>query len=311
MNAMPSARLLLFAALGAGAMWAPAPAPQPVFSVDVLVTDAQDRPVPGLTREDFEILAGGDAREVQSVAVGRTPLDIILLMDLTASLSATLQRRDLEEDVERALIDALQDGERLRVGGFARRVILTNPLTPDRRRLRTELRTAMSHRREELYGPSPIWDATWQAIESFPETDARRAVILITDGRATGNVHGVEDLALAAMLRGAAIHIVGQDLEVHITQSAVSAVAVRPGNVLGWLSDVTGGRFISATALGERPAGPLTDILASLRQTYTLTFAAPALDGAPHELEVRVKRPDVKVRARSMYGGRASEPGKS
>jgi len=301
---VPSATCLtLLAALAAGQLLPPVPAAKRIVSVDVFVSDGQDGAVSDLTRNDFEIVAAGRKRDVLTAEVGRTPLDIVLLLDVTASMSASLQRNVLEDDVERAVIHGLADGERLRFGGFARRLILTTSLTADPRRLRTDLRTAMTHRREELYGPSPIWDHTWRAIESFPHSGARRAIILITDGRATGNARGVDDLALAAMLHGVALHIVGQDLEVHITRDEVSSVAVRPGNVLGWLAEVTGGRFISATALGESPAGPLSAIFATLRQTYTLTFEAPALDGGPHQLEVRVGRANVKVRARSLYAG--------
>lgn len=281
----------------------PAQTTTALASVDVLAIDAEGAPVSMLKKEDFRIVADGHERNIVSLTPAKKPLDIVLLLDLTASMSATLTRDLIEEDTETAVIDALQEGERLRIGGMSSRLVLNSGLSSDRRRLHNELRTAMSHRREDLYGPSPIWDSTYRAIESFPESGSRRAIILVTDGRATGNTRSIEDVAMAAILRRVSINIVGQDLEYRFNQSPTTAVAVRPGNALQWLADVTGGRFISATALLVRPAVPLTAILAGLRHSYTLTFEAPAIDDKPQKLEVRVQRPNLKVHARHLYGG--------
>lgn len=281
----------------------PAQATKPLVSVDVLVIDAEGAPVSSLAKEDFRIVADEQDRNIVSLTPAKKPLDIVLLLDLTASISATLTRDQIEEDTEKAVIDALQEGEQLRIGGISSRLVLNPGLSSDRRRLRNELRNALSHRREELYGPSPIWDSTYRAIESFPESGSRRAIILVTDGRATGNARSIEDVAMAAFRRRVSINIVGQDLEYRFNQSPTTAVAVRPGNALQWLADVSGGRFISATALLVRPAVPLTAILAGLRNTYTLTFEAPAIDDKPQKLEVRVQRPKLKVHARHLYGG--------
>jgi hypothetical protein len=39
----------------------------------------------------------------------------------------------------------------------------------------------------------------------------------------------------------------------------------------------------------------------SLHRQYLLAYVAPEHDGALHHLEVRVRRPDVSVRARAGY----------
>ena len=274
----------------------------PVVSVDVLVTTADGTPVPALRAEDFELVTGAYTPPIVSFAVGKQPLTIVFLVDVSASVTARLPRDVLEEDVEKALIDVLQAGEQLRIGGFGKEIVLNSGLSSNRRQLRGELRSAISHRREDLFGPSPIWDATYQAIESFPPTEGRRVLILLTDGRATGNVHSVEEVARAAAQNGIAIHIVGQDREYQLRQDATTAVAVRPGNALRWLADVTGGQFISGMTWRERgPARALTQIMTGLRQTYTLAFEAPVADGRLHPLEVRVRRANVKVRGRSLY----------
>ena len=57
---------------------------------------------------------------------------------------------------------------------------------------------------EQDGGPSPIWDAMSRAAASLAERDGDRIVLLITDGRASGNVLGFDDAlnhALAAGLR--------------------------------------------------------------------------------------------------------------
>ena len=284
----------------AGVLQVPQPA-GPLVSVDVLVTGADGAPVSGLGKKDFIIVTDAVQRPIVSFTVGKQPLSMLLLLDVTSSVTAKLSRDDLEEDVEEALIDGLNAGERLRIGGFARHLVLNSGLSSNRRQLRNELRAAISHRREDLFGPSPIWDSAYRAIESLPATDGRRALILLTDGRATANVHSIEDVAMMATQHGVAVHIVGQDLQYQIRQDANTALIVRSGNALRWLAAVTGGQFISAIDLQEGPATALTAILAGLRQTYTLTFEAPVADGRVHALEVQVLRANGQIRARNMY----------
>ena len=45
-----------------------------------------------------------------------------------------------------------------------------------------------------------------------------------------------------------------------------------------------------------------------LRSQYLVAFAPEALDGKPHRLDVRVKRPGVTVRARKSYLAAAEAP---
>ena len=52
--------------------------------------------------------------------------------------------------------------------------------------------------------------------------------------------------------------------------------------------------------VGRMMAGLVDD----LHRTHTLGVAAPALDGGLHTLDVRVRRPGLKVRARQRYVAR-------
>jgi hypothetical protein len=74
----------------------------------------------------------------------------------------------------------------------------------------------------------------------------------------------------------------------------------RPGTTIVRLAEETGGGYVEL-----RPATDLnatfTAVMEELHRQYVLGFVPATLDGKEHRLEVRVKRPGAKVRARRSY----------
>ena len=299
------------------------PAEGPRITIDVGVDMAQFGAVPRLEAADFEIRTAGREVPISSLTVNRQPLRIVLLLDVTASVSKRYDRGDFEEEIRKLFIDSLQPGEEARIGGFAEALKISPGFSSDPRVLRKALDTAFSHRKESTYGPSAIWDHTYAVVDELANVEGRRAIILFTDGRSTANRHSIHDLAERCIQAGVSIHVLSYDRQVYIQQDATSAVVVRPRNPLLWLAEVTGGRLLGPSETGKvdvaglnldqilknlkdagKIIGPgtlLGELLAGLRRVYTLEFPAPVADGKFYALDVRVKRTDATVRAPRAY----------
>ena len=296
-------------------------------TIDVSVDLAQFGALPRLEAADFEVRTGGREVPVSSLTINRQPLKVVLLLDMTASISKRYDKGDFEEEVRKLFIDNLQPGEQARIGGFAQDLHLSRSFSSDPRALRKALDAALSHKEETTYGPSPIWDHTYTVVEELAALDGRRAIILFTDGRATGNRRSIHDLAERCIQAGVSLNVLSYDRQVYIRQDDTTAVVVRPRNPLLWIAEVTGGRLLGPSDTGQidvtgmnldqmlksfkdagKVIGPATligELLAGLRRVYTLEFPAPIADGKFYTLDVRVKRTDATVRAPRAYQARS------
>ena len=113
------------------------------------------------------------------------------------------------------------------------------------------------------------------------QASGRRAVVLVTDGRASGNRQGPEESGARAIAAGVIVSVVGEDWEMTLRQDGQTGVIVRPGAALEWIANATGGLYVQDNATPTAPGPILGRLLADLQERYTLGFAAPVRDGKP------------------------------
>ncbi len=301
------AHLIALAACVAFVLAATAAAPPvsqraPLVLLDVAVEGPDGKTVTGLTRDDFEIVADGAARPVESFAAGREqPLSLVLLLDASASLEFMVERKVLRAAIEKWFVGRLAPQDRVQVGSFAKQISIGPALAGNPRALLAAVRTALDPRDADTLGPSPIWDAVDAAVAALAQASGRRAVVLVTDGRGTGNRQGPEESGARAIAAGVVVNVVGEDWEMTLRQDATSGVRVRPGVALEWIANATGGLYVHDGATPSAPGPILERVLADLHERYTLGFTPPVRDGTAHALEVHVKRPGVTIRTRRSY----------
>ena len=80
----------------------------------------------------------------------------------------------------------------------------------------------------------------------------------------------------------------------------VPCVATQPDPHLRQLTDVGGGGYFELKRTADLQS-TFARVADELHRQYLLAFTAPVLDGSMHTLEVRVKNPDLRVRARRSY----------
>jgi hypothetical protein len=169
------------------------------------------------------------------------------------------------------------------------------------------------------FGASPAWDAVDAATAALESQDLRRAIVLVTDGRSTGNVRSLDEAILDAVIASVSVSVVGEEQPQVIRSAGVTIASVYPDRFLRVMADRTGGAYIDLFgpeaneptrvdegATKRRLGRALETLVRDLHRMYTLSFVPPVSDGRMHRLEVRVKKPGVKVRAPQGYRSRES-----
>jgi VWFA-related protein len=290
-------------AAAAGFFSAFALASNPV-SIDVVVTDAKQRPVQNLTAADFELTDSGEIRAVddvrQPVSAGRT--FAIFLDEYHVSAGADTDR--VRAAVSRWIQTQWREGDRAAV---------MKPLDPlDSIALtsdRGEILTAINafQGRKGNFAPRSTFEQNFisrdpatasvsraqvvtSALQALAaklghENDGRKAIILLSEGFASPAARAI---AVAANRRRVSIYSVDPSAN---TESAQ--------DTLRQLSQQTGG-LASINQSDLLPA--LSQSLADLDRYYLLTFSPAAqADGKFHPVEVRLKRAGSQTRARTGY----------
>jgi VWFA-related protein len=280
-------------------------------AVHATVTDGQGRLVPGLEREQFRLLDNGRPVDITVFSNQAQPITVALMLDMSGSMSVRLAR---VRDATDRFIMALAPGDRVRLGTFGWEIGLSPLLTDDKPTLRRVLR-------EELWpgGPTPLWRAMLAAMTSLEGETGRRVVLVLTDGDDNDGYRASRptpaDVRRRAIGEGFMMYAIGMDrsqrtatLARYDSVGGETAREVRPvGLALGGLSDEMV-RVVVETGGGHFELGPDADlgetfarVAAELRHQYLLGFAPAALDGGVHRLEVQVKAPGCRARARKSY----------
>jgi Ca-activated chloride channel family protein len=275
----------------------------PVFraSADVVSVDAavqrDRRPVTGLKPADFELLDNGVPQEISDVSYERLPIDVTLLLDVSASVTgATL------DELGRALRQVRADllpGDRLRLLIFNMRVRrLVDFSQPS-----SSIDEALASVRGA--GSSAVFDSLAVALSTFDAPGRRRLVVLFSDGQDSSSISDVETLLDVARRTTPTVAIIlgspnpERPASLLRTSSSVSRSSV--GALSDQMALETGGIVVPLKP-GENLTSKFHRMLQEFRSSYVLYFTPRGVErtGA-HTLEVRVKRPGVDVRARRGY----------
>jgi Ca-activated chloride channel family protein len=278
-------RTLLFLALIGMASATAGSAQTPSFSsrielirVDALVT-RNGTPVAGLGPDDFEVRDNGVPRKVDLVSFDEIPLNVVLALDMSASLDA--KRLDHLRSAGKMLLNGLKETDQAALVTFSHLVSGGAPLTSDFDHIRAALdETAAS-------GQTSLIDATFTGT-MIGESDVGRSLLLVfSDG-----VDSASWLTADAVLDTAK----RSDIVVYGVE-----VGQRRLSFLRDLSAATGGRLIEIEST-EHLDATFRRILEEFRHRYLISFSPQGVsDGGWHELDVRVKGRGLTVRARPGY----------
>jgi hypothetical protein len=273
---------------------APSSLPSHGIEIHAWVEKADGLPAADLSSADFEVLVDGTKVPIQQLVPRRTAASIIVLID--TSRSAGWERKKLEGHLDE-LISTLGPSARSTIATFGSRNTFP-PFKSGPRDAGDEIRAAMERRDTDGYGASPLWDAVHEAVAILSREPGPRALLLLTDGRATGNYHGLHDAADYAMMHGVSISAVLRHSSQWIRQGGDLAVLVQPGVPIQALTVYTGGMYFTfPEAQDDQARAVFRRVASTLTATHIFSFVPPQFDGLPHRLVIRPTKTYTDVHA--------------
>jgi len=260
-----------------------------VVAVYATVTDGNGRLVPALEQEDFEILDNDKPQAITIFNAEVTPVTVVVMLDTSGSMTANI---DLVKAGAEQFFLRLLPLDRAQLGAFNDKIQVLTGITGDRDELISALRDV------DFGYPTRLWDAVHAGLDSLAGREGRRVVLAFTDGADTASRIGFG--AVLERARTDEVMVYGIGLAGEEPGPGGRPMRTRPDRSLRKIADETGGGYFE---LDHRDllTSTFTRVSEELHSQYILGFAPQVRDGKLHKLELRVKRPGMKARARKSY----------
>lgn len=286
---------LVALALAAGI---PAVAQQPTFrsstqvvSLFATVLDAQNRLVPDLTQDDFQILDNDKPQKLTVFQSENQPITVVVMLDTSGSMTASIQL--LKAAAEQFIMRLLPE-DKGAVGAFNDKIELSAQFSNDRDQLVTEVRDL------DFGNGTRLFDGIAEGLNQLQGVDGRKVVLVFTDGEDTSSRVSRGTIMDRARAEDVMIYAIG-------LQSDFLGQRSKPDSALRRLADETGGGYFELKQTND--LGPtFTRVAQELHSQYVLGFEAQQLDGKVHKLTVKMKQVGMTARARRSYVASAAAP---
>lgn len=260
----------------------------------VVVTDKQGSPISGLTADDFEIKEAGRPQTIKFFNAGdpenAPPLHIGFLLDTSGSMEDDLK------DVRTAAVkflNAMDQAEDITLVDFDTEVRKTTYSGSEFARMIERIRGRKAD------GMTALYDALAVYLSGTADQTGQKVLIMYTDGgdtRSTLTINEVNDLLRASDVT---VYVVGY------LEHQSSSGRINQRMELTRFAAMTGGLALFPTSLKEVDK-MYEKIERELAARYSLGYTSTddRFDGSWRNVEIRLKRPDlknVKLRTRNGY----------
>jgi Ca-activated chloride channel homolog len=266
-----------------------------VVSIFATVTDRDNRLVPDLTRDDFEVLVNDQPQPLVLFENETRPITAVVMLDTSFSMTTNL--KFLKDAAEQFVIRLLPD-DKAKVGAFNDKIEFGGHFTNNRDELVGDLRGLD-------YGNSTrLFDAAAMSLDELVGVQGRRVLVLLTDGEDTDSRSSFKSVMERARNEDVMVYSIGLSSEYF---DGVRVVRSKPDGALRKFAEETGGGYFELKKTTEL-ASTFTRVAQELHSQYALAFVAPRLDNKVHKLTVRLKQPGMNARARKSYLASSGEP---
>jgi Ca-activated chloride channel homolog len=267
-------------------------------SVTVSVRDDRGRVVRNLAKSDFEVIDEGRPSEIRDFFAGDAPVSLALLLDISGSMAVGGNMDRAREAITVATM-ALRNGpDEVALYTFDSELKEVVSFTKDIPKVRNVNLTG------KPWGKTSLFDAIATTARNVAERDNRhRALMVITDGIDTGSRMTAPEVSGIAASIDVPVYLItvvnpvdhiGGEFGVEQTATRVAETAT-----LADLARWTGGDMrVASEPLHTQDA--IEHIFLDLRHQYLITFE-PGTRPGWHALEIRMRKKDLVVRARSGY----------
>ncbi len=328
-----SMRFLLWLVLGCSFVWGQTP---PRFAIQadyirvpVTVFDSNNQLSSLLTQKDFVIFDEGKQRPIVNFVLDKSPLHIVLLLDVSGSLEEEIEEF---KDASLSFAKAFGKEDRIAVVSFSDEPQLLQDWTNKINRLRKALNKLEPGYRTALYD-----SLLFTIKEKLSRVPHKRVIILLTDGLDNESQAGFDEILNLLVENDISLYIVSRTrlVQPQIEESRrVQFLNKVMKNVLNddenfvdvyfreketamrHLAESSGGRVLFPTKL-EELTGTYRQVAEELKTQYVLTFRPPAeSDLKFRSIRVECLKPVRKLYYRQQYywdaarGGRTGKDGK-
>jgi Ca-activated chloride channel family protein len=315
-NVATLAAAVAFAAAPAFAQEAAAPQqpPAPTFrsgsalvALNVTVQDRGSKFIQGLQPGDFVVYEDGVKQNVEFFESTRVPVDLIVLIDTSASMRDKLS---IVHDAASGFMKTLRPEDRGAVVSFANSVSVLQSLTADQSLIQQAIRGTHAG------GNTSLNNAIYIALKQFglsAQADGevrRQAIVVLSDGADTSSLVSFDEVVNLARRMGVSIYTVS----LQAPANARSVVLSRPDEEAASYALKTLARETGAQSFFPAPGGlrqVYASIAAELASQYSIGYVPvnPALDGRFRRVNVQVvTRPQLFSRTRLGYIAAALVP---
>jgi Ca-activated chloride channel family protein len=286
-----------------------------LVNVPVMVTDSRGGSVLGLKSKDFSLYDDGVRQPLAFFAAAAEPIRIALLLDTSKSTATVLDRI---RKAAVSFLDQLRPQDQAMVISFDSEVHVLCRFGSEI----AELKRAIRGAGVGAYVGTKMRDAAVLAADRYLRAgQARKAMVLLTDGQDFGSSASPDDMIEAMLNAGIVVYPVFYAVDrrelikklfgVTLSKNAVGAAEWEKDEqeaaaLLRRVADESAGTFFRSDMTDLKQT--FVRVAEELRHQYLLAFYPdPArIDGTPHALRVDMLRPDIMARARRSYHATAS-----
>jgi Ca-activated chloride channel family protein len=273
-----------------------------LVSLNVTVVGPDSRPIAGLTADQFDVFEDGIRQDVEVFAAGEMPLDVVLLVDASASMAPSMA---LVQRAAVRFVQALRPHDRGAVMTISSGVRLLQTFSSDHTALTRAIKSTAPA------GKTPLYAAIYVAIQQLDkvrrsyQAPRRQALVVLSDGHDTGTGLGFDDLISIVRRQTVAIYTVAPrppEVMARHRELVFGESTHEQDYELRELATETGGRAFFPTAF-HQINGVYDDIATELAHQYSLGYHSSnrKLDETFRRITLRVAAPGVTWRTRAGY----------
>lgn len=262
--------------------------------VPVTITDAMNRPVTGLDRDNFQLFENKQPQEIKNFSAEDTPVSIGIIMDISGSMINKIERA---RDAVRAFCEASNPQDEFFMITFSDAPRLASDFTERSEEIENALLNSQPK------GRTSLLDAIYMGIRKMKDARyARRALLIISDGGDNHSRYSERDVKNAVKEADVLVYTVGTYDRYATTQEELLGP-----ELLQSVSDVSGGQAYTLDNLAALP--DVTRAIGTrLRHQYMLAYRPQthSKDGKWRKINVKLRLPKkwssfLRVDARRGY----------
>jgi len=267
-----------------------------LVSLNVTVTDGDNRFVTDIDREGFQLYEDGALQDVSFFTRTQLPIALALLMDTSASMA---EKMSTAQEAAIGFAERLRDEDLAALIDFDSRVDIRQGFTNSVEKLNAAIRQTSAGGSTSLYNALYVSLKELGKIATSTADDIRRqAIVVLSDGEDTSSLVVFDEVIELAKRSDTVIYSIGLRSRDIRTQRGFREADF----VLRQLTQETGGRafFPEQVADLQEIYKRISDELSS---QYTLGYMSknPMRDGRWRRIVVRIDRPNVAARTKQGY----------